>query len=184
MHLRLLSHLNYNILRTKSISFQDIADLVGIKKPSITHHFASKEVLGIAVDQRYRETFATALNRLTNDESVFAREALNFYFTPYQDLGETGDKICLCASLAGEFMALPIDMQKEVALFFNDHLAWLEEILVKGQKLGEFNFTEKPKDLAHLFVDALQGALIVQRATQNFSQLDRIIRTLTVKLKS
>ena len=167
-----------------AISFQDIADLVGIKKPSITHHFASKEVLGIAVVQRYRETFATALNRLTNDESVSARDALNFYFTPYQDLGETGDKICLCASLAGEFMALPIDMQKEVALFFNDHLAWLEEILVKGQKLGEFNFTEKPKDLAHLFVDALQGALIVQRATQNFSQLDRIIGTLTVKLKS
>ncbi len=167
-----------------AISFQDIAELVGIKKPSITHHYASKEALGIAVVQRYRGYFATELNRLKNDESVSARDALNFYFTPYQDLGETGDKICLCASLAGEFMALPTAMQKEVALFFNDHLKWLEGILLDGKKSGEFNFTERPKDLAYLFIDALQGSLIVQRATEDTSQLDRVIDTLTKRLTS
>ncbi len=167
-----------------AISFQDIADLVGIKKPSITHHFASKEALGIAVVQRYRNVFSIALNRLTNDETVTAMQALRFYFTPYQDLGETGDKICLCASLAGEFMALPADMQTEVAHFFDDHLNWLEGILAKGKKSGEFNFNETPKDLAYLFIDALQGSLIVQRATKNFTQLDRVIASLTERLKS
>jgi len=167
-----------------AISFQDIADLVGIKKPSITHHFASKEALGIAVVQRYRMSFAVALNRLTNDETATAMQALTFYFTPYQDLGETGDKICLCASLAGEFMALPSDMQAEVALFFDDHVKWLEDILSKGKKSGEFNFSETPQDLAYLFIDALQGSLIVQRATNNFTQLDRVIASLTAQLKS
>ena len=165
-----------------AISFQDIAELVGIKKPSITHHFASKEALGIAVVQRYRETFSIALERLTNDETVSAMDALKFYFTPYQDLGESGDKICLCASLASELMALPQEMQKEVARFFDDHIAWLEEIFNKGKRSGEFTFPETPKDLAYLFIDALQGALIVQRATLNPAQLERVIQTLTKRL--
>ncbi len=166
-----------------AISFQDIAELVGIKKPSITHHFASKEALGIAVVQRYRETFSIAMDRLTNDETVSALDALKFYFTPYQDLGESGDKICLCASLAGELMALPQEMQKEVALFFNDHIKWLEGILKKGKQTGEFSYTEEPRDLACLFIDALQGALIVQRAIKNKAQLERTILTLTNRLQ-
>lgn len=166
-----------------AISFQDIAELVGIKKPSITHHFASKEALGIAVVQRYRETFSIAMDRLTNDETVSALNALKFYFTPYQDLGESGDKICLCASLAGELMALSQEMQKEVALFFDDHIKWLEGILKKGRKTGEFSYTEEPKDLACLFIDALQGALIVQRAIKNRAQLERTILTLTNRLQ-
>ena len=166
-----------------AISFQDIAELVGIKKPSITHHFASKEALGIAVVQRYRKTFSIAMDRLTNDETVSALNALKFYFTPYQDLGESGDKICLCASLAGELMALSQEMQKEVALFFDDHIKWLEGILKKGRKTGEFSYTEEPKDLACLFIDALQGALIVQRAIKNRAQLERTILTLTNRLQ-
>lgn len=165
-----------------AISFQDIAKLVGIKKPSITHHFASKEALGIAVVQRYRATFSSALESLTNDETVTAQDALNFYFTPYRDFGESGDKICLCASLAGELMALPQEMQKQVALFFEDHIAWLEGILKKGKQTGEFSFSEDTKDLAYLFIDALQGALIVQRATLNPAQLERVIQTLTKRL--
>ena len=145
-----------------AISFQDIAELVGIKKPSITHHFASKEALGIAVVQRYRKTFSIAMDRLTNDETVSALNALKFYFTPYQDLGESGDKICLCASLAGELMALSQEMQKEVALFFDDHIKWLEGILKKGRKTGEFSYTEEPKDLvgALLFLTSEQCGFV------------------------
>lgn len=165
-----------------AISFQDIAELVGIKKPSITHHFASKEALGIAVVQRYRRSFAEALDQLTKNENTTSMQALEFYFSPYQDLGATNDRICLCASLAGEFMALPTEVQTEVASFFKDHISWLEKIFIKGKASKEFKFEGEPEDLALLFMDALQGALIVQRATQNYNQLGKVIKSLKTRL--
>lgn len=165
-----------------AVSFQDIAELVGIKKPSITHHFASKEALGIAVVQRYRSSFNEALEHILANESSSAMQALEFYFIPYTDLGAANDKICLCASLAGEFMALPTEVQTEVASFFKDHISWIEKILLKGKSSKEFNFEEDPEVLALLFLGALEGALIVQRATQKYNQLEKVIKSLKARL--
>ena len=116
------------------------------------------------------------------EEARLARRVSHSGVCRIFDFGESGDKICLCASLAGELMALPQEMQKQVALFFEDHIAWLEGILKKGKQTGEFSFSEDTKDLAYLFIDALQGALIVQRATLNPAQLERVIQTLTKRL--
>jgi TetR/AcrR family transcriptional repressor of nem operon len=44
-----------------AMSFQDIGVQVGIKKPSVIHHFPSKADLGVAIIQRYRDTFASQL---------------------------------------------------------------------------------------------------------------------------
>ena len=50
-----------------AISFQDIATRVGIKKPSVIHHFPSKAALGVAIIQRYRDTLASQLEAIKND---------------------------------------------------------------------------------------------------------------------
>ena len=65
-----------------AMSFQDIAVQVGIKKPSIIHHFASKSVLGVAIIQRYRNSFAAQLDAIKKDPNKSAWEALEFYFSP------------------------------------------------------------------------------------------------------
>ena len=44
-----------------AMSFQDIASEVGIRKPSIIHHFPTKAELGVAIIRRYRDTFASQL---------------------------------------------------------------------------------------------------------------------------
>ena len=50
-----------------AMSFQDIAEQVGIKKPSVIHHFPSKTKLGVAIIQRYRDTFASQLEAINKD---------------------------------------------------------------------------------------------------------------------
>ncbi len=165
-----------------AFSFNHVAERVGIKKPSIMHHFPTKAALGSAVVQRYRETFGDALNAIGDDPDKTALDAFNFYCTPYIDFGATNDKVCLCGALAGEFMALPEGMKEEVAQFFKGHIHWLETILKRGKKRGEFNYTEKPSVFAKLIVNSLQGALIAKRATGDDKQVYQIIAALKSQL--
>ena len=64
------------------MSFQHIAALVDIKKPSVIHHFPNKAALGVAVIQRYRDTFAVQLQAIKADPGKTAWDALEFYFLP------------------------------------------------------------------------------------------------------
>ncbi|CAM2069657.1 TetR/AcrR family transcriptional regulator [Sulfidibacter corallicola] len=158
-----------------AMSFQHIAEIVGIKKPSIIHHFASKFELGKAVIQRYHQYFLGAMQGIQHDPNKSNRDALEFYFTPYLDFGESGDKVCLCGALAGEFMALGPEMQAEVREFFAAHERWLEEILTAGKAAGEFRFGGTSHQLARMFLSALQGGLLVKRATGSTHQLLDVI---------
>ena len=165
-----------------AISFDDIAPRVGIKKPSIVHHFPTKAALGAAVIERYRVVFGGLLEAVANDPTKSNIDALNLYFTPYLDFGSTDDKICLCGALAGEFMALPDSMRTEVRRFFGLHLTWLEDILERGKQAGEFVFDEPPGERAALILDAAQGALLVRRATGRKSHLIQTIGSLKSQL--
>ena len=165
-----------------AFSFNHIAERVGIRKPSILHHFPNKEALGKAVVQRYRETFAAALDAIASAADKTAMDAFEFYCVPYTDFGATDDKICLCGALAGEFMALPEEVKKEVRRFFDDHMQWLTAILQRGKADGEFAFPDQPTILAKLILDSLQGALIVKRATDDGDQVHDIVAALKSRL--
>ena len=104
-----------------AISFQDIASEVGIKKPSIIHHFPTKAELGVVIIRRYRDTFAAQLQKISEDPAKSSWDALQFYFSPYLFLASTPDKVCLCGALAGEMPALPETMRVEVKQFMEAH---------------------------------------------------------------
>ena len=165
------------------MSFQAIAVQVGIKKPSIIHHFPSKADLGVAVIQRYRETFASQLEAAKRDPCKNAWDALEYYFAPYLYFAETPDKVCLCGALAGEIPGLPEAMRLEVGQFMEDHQRWLEGILRTGRRNGELTFSETPTRLSRVFFNSLQGALLVKRSTDDLSQLKDVIKVIKRMLK-
>jgi len=165
------------------MSFQDIASIVGIKKPSIIHHFPSKADLGVAIIRRYSTTFATQLEQIKKDPKTTHWEALEFYFSPYRQFASKPDTVCLCGSLAGEIPALPEQMRVEVKAFIENHQHWLEGILKSGRKSGELNFDETPSRLSRVLFNMLQGTLLVERATDDMTQLDDAIKAITRMLK-
>ena len=156
---------------------------VGIKKPSVIHHFPSKSVLGVAIIRRYRDTFASQLEAIKNDPDKTAWEALDFYFSPYLHFASTPDTVCLCGALAGEVPALPEPMRREVKQFMEDHQHWLEGILRAGRKNGELKFSETPARLSRMLFNTLQGTLLVKRSTDDLSQLKDVIKVITRMLK-
>lgn len=150
-----------------AISFNDIAQQVGIKKPSIIHHFPSKAALGRAAVQRYQRVFANSLDEVLQQKNQTAMDAFEHYCAPYVDFGDAQNKICLCGALAGEFSALPEEIQKEVSSFFAMHLNWLEKILHTGLEQGVFHFSATPASMAQHILDSLQGSLLVKRTTSD-----------------
>ena len=166
-----------------AISYQDISDDVGIKKASIHHHFPSKFSLGKAVIERYRNEFNGPMAAAEQNDRLSPWKLLEFYFQPYREFAGTEDKVCLCGALAGEFLALPTDMQTEVSTFFAEHQDWLRRVLAKGKKSGAFHFADSANREARLFFSALQGALIVKRANGDLSHVDEVIGALKARLK-
>jgi TetR/AcrR family transcriptional regulator, transcriptional repressor for nem operon len=166
-----------------AFSYQDIADVLQIRKASIHYHFPSKTSLGIAVVDRYTAQFSNALDAIAADSRCKSIDMLDRYIAPYLEFARTPDKVCLCGALAGEIMALPADLRTRVDGFFKEHQTWLTKILQQGAERGEFSLPDKPAKVARVFFGALQGALLVKRTTGDASQLKDVISVLKSQLR-
>jgi TetR/AcrR family transcriptional regulator, transcriptional repressor for nem operon len=145
-----------------AISYQDIADRIGIRKASIHYYFPSKADLGEAVIKRYRAALEAVMTD-ARGRSDFAA-TWQAYLRPFLDIAATPDKVCLCGALAGEFQTLSPAMQKQVAAFFIDHQVWLARLFDDGRRAGVFAFKGDAADQARVIFSALQGGLLMTRA--------------------
>ncbi|MBI1207362.1 MAG: TetR family transcriptional regulator [Azospirillum sp.] len=166
-----------------AISYQHIAEVLGIRKASIHYHFPSKGELGIAVVDRYAARFQAALDDIAADQTRSALSMLAFYVGPYLEFAETPDRVCLCGALAGELMALPVELRARVEAFFVSHQAWLAGILERGVARGEFRLLDQPSKVARLIFGALQGGLIVKRTTGDIAQLHDVVTVVMAMLR-
>src|SRR5579871_2757315 len=158
-----------------AFSYQDISDSLGIRKASIHYHFPSKTDLGIAVVDRYVARFGAALETLAADETRPSMAVMELYLEPYAAFASTTDRVCLCGALAGEILVLPPEMRSRVEGFFRSHQDWLAKILKRGASRGEFRLMAPPGKQARFIFSALQGALLVKRATGDATQMRDIV---------
>jgi TetR/AcrR family transcriptional repressor of nem operon len=165
-----------------AFSYQDISDVLGIRKASIHYHFPSKSDLGVAVIERYGERFARALDEIASDPSSSSLTMLEYYISPYYQNASTRDRVCLCGALAGEMMALPEEMRAAVDRIFVSHQIWLADILRRGAERGEFRLSTTPEKASRLIFGALQGALLVKRTTADESQFGDVVTGLKLYL--
>lgn len=165
-----------------AFSYQDIADALGIRKASIHYHFPSKTDLGVAVIDRYIVKFDAALIEIANDQTQSSMAMLDFYVRPYLQFASTSDRVCLSAALAGEMLALPPEIRARVEHFFKTHQAWLTKILKRGAARGEFELQAPAPKVARMMFGALQGALLVKRATGDISQINDVIAVAKLQL--
>ena len=145
-------------------SYADIAEVVGIRKASIHHHFPSKVDLVCAVVQRYRQEaragFA-ALERTASDP----RQQLAGYVGYWERcIADASDPFCICALLASELPALPPSVAGEVRLHFETLLAWLTSAFERGTAAGVFRLSNAPRAEAETFMATVHGGMLSARA--------------------
>jgi TetR/AcrR family transcriptional repressor of nem operon len=152
------------------LNFRDIAAEVGIKAPSLYHHFPTKADLGAAVAKRYSEDIAADLQRIA-DESPDPRSALHRYPEIFRKSLSSDNRMCLCSFMAAEYDDLPETVKKEVQVFADVNVAWLSKLLAAGQVVG----AEESAARARAIYAAVAGAQLFARGRSDISLFDTMI---------
>jgi TetR/AcrR family transcriptional regulator, transcriptional repressor for nem operon len=143
-------------------SYDDVARQVGIKKPSIHHHFPSKSDLVAVVAQRYTHRFREQLLRIESKHAK-ATDRLLAYAALFQQTYAQDRRLCVCGMLGAEAEALPSSVSEEVQRFFTANLDWLALVFGAGQADGQLRRGAKPRAMAEMYLCALEGAMLVGR---------------------
>lgn len=153
----LIRSLGYN-----GFSYEDIARVVGIRKPSIHHHFPSKADLGAVVVKRYTQRFHASLQHI-DSEHADPQERLLAYAELFERTYANDRGLCVCGMLGAEADALADEVNAQVRRFFEINMEWLGAVFAAGQESGRFNSAASAADRAHAYLCMLEGALVVAR---------------------
>lgn len=143
-------------------SYADLSEAVGIRKPSIHHHFPLKEDLGAAIVEAYSLAFADRLSDIlarSGDRTARLREYAGLYRE-----GLLAGEGCLCGVLASELAGLPDKVRLGVQRFFAVNLRWLEEVLQDGKPPRGTLGANVTGQQARMVLATLQGAVFVALA--------------------
>jgi TetR/AcrR family transcriptional repressor of nem operon len=154
-------------------SYAHIASELGVKNAAIHYHFPTKEDLGCAVAQRYRDRFQLWINN-ARIKDLSPQEKLDWFFDIYATLRADHGKVCLAGSLETEFNSLPPSLRQQTEALTQELLAWLTATLDEGRQAGVFSFNGKASDKAALILSSVQGALQLARAIGNQAFYDVI----------
>lgn len=172
----LLQRRGYN-----AFSYQHVAVQLGIRNAAIHYHFPSKEDLGVALVQRYRQRFRDWCEQMLQEPDAWAR--LQAYFKTYVDYLEAQCKICPGGVLGSEYEAIPERMQQEARLLMREIFEWLVETLELGQQQGSLHY---PGDTRHKAIEigaALQGGLQIARMAGQ-ERFHQVLEQLGLELTS
>jgi TetR/AcrR family transcriptional repressor of nem operon len=145
-------------------SYADIANVVGIRKASIHHHFPSKVDLVKAIVTRHREATEEGVKQL-EQKVPGSFEQLRAYIQHWKTcIGDASAPFCVCALLGGEMPVLPDEVALEVRAYFRFLAGWLTSVLERGVRQGDLTLAYTPQMEAEAFMATVHGAMLSARA--------------------
>ncbi len=152
-------------------SFQHVADLLGIKKPSLYDHFESKEELGKSLIEEYHRSFS----EWTETISIFGpREKVGALFELFYKYASSSGKLCSMSAMTADYNSLPKSMRKPLSKMFQFQHAWLKQVIEEGQKAKLFRKDQNSEELADLVLASGLGSQLVARVSGDPEKVKRI----------
>jgi TetR/AcrR family transcriptional repressor of nem operon len=145
-------------------SYADIAEVVGVRKASIHHHFPSKVdlVKSLVVEhRRATEEGVRNLEHAVADPLEQLRAYTKYWEKCIQDLSAP---FCVCALLAGELPILPPEVAAEVRGYFRFLSGWMASVFERGAQQGVLSLANSPETEAEIFMATVHGAMLSARA--------------------
>lgn len=154
-----------------SLSFQKIADDLKIKKPSLFHHFVSKEALGIRVIEQYQHAFE---KWALKNEKLGPTAKIKKYFEIFEYFLKDDSKLCPVGALSVEVHNLPGSMKKLLRTLGDQHYQWLELTIKDGVKSKDFRIAQDPGTTSTMILSAIHGAMLISRVRQDGKAFARV----------
>lgn len=147
-------------------SYDDVAQVVGIRKPSVHHHFRTKAGLVTELVHRYTQRFECALAAIDIARSqplARLKAYVRLFSRTYADDG----RLCVCGMLGAEADALPATVADAVEAFFRLNLTWLAAAFRDAQSAQQVRADLRAGALAEALLAALEGAMVVGRGARS-----------------
>ncbi|MGS2718444.1 TetR/AcrR family transcriptional regulator [Eionea flava] len=157
-------------------SYADIAKEVGVSKPSLHHHFATKAELVARLMERYTEQLIEYLDSV-DKKSLSAKDKICAYCDLYRSSLDH-EKVCLGGILSAEALTLETDTQPLLTRFFEYQQQWLTQALKQGKANGELHLKMPVKNQAVVMIASLQGALVISRASKTKAPFEQSVKGL------
>jgi TetR/AcrR family transcriptional repressor of nem operon len=151
-------------------SFRDLAVGVGIKNPSVHHHFPTKAAMAAAIGRRYVERFFESVSPKPGETP---EEVISAYQKVFRDGIESG-QMCLFGMLGAESPGLPTEVTDEVGTFFRKCVDDLE------RRIGGPDARKRAMRIMAMF----EGAQILVRAYGDIAAFDEATADLVATLPS
>jgi TetR/AcrR family transcriptional regulator, transcriptional repressor for nem operon len=167
-------------------SYADIAEAIGIRKPSIHHHFPAKSDLAIAVVEESRAIIESQVRGLAEAEPE-ALQQLRAYASYWERcIADDSAPFCVAAMLAAELPSLPDALALSVRGHFAALTDWLSQLLVLGVRQGSVSLVGSPTEEADAFMSAIYGAMLSARAfgdPQRFTDITETLLSRVLRLR-
>jgi TetR/AcrR family transcriptional repressor of nem operon len=147
-----------------AFSYADIAELVGIRKASIHHHFPTKAGLAVAVLRAHRQRVIEATASIdAGIENPLAR--IQAYVQYWEGcIRDQTMPFCVAALLGAEMPSLPQEVQAEVRLHFQSLWDWLERTVKAGVRMRVIRIDSSAATEAQSLMALVHGAMLSARA--------------------
>jgi TetR/AcrR family transcriptional repressor of nem operon len=171
-----ITNVGYN-----GFSYADLSERLGIRKPSIHHHFPSKVDLVVAVVEQQRAAIRAQLEALDGNPDAIGQllAYVDYWKRCIEDESAT---FCLAGVLAAELPGLPPKVSASVQGHFNDLGNWIERVLTLGVEQGALRLELEPKTSSQFFQTAVYGAMVMARAYGDPSKFTFVVDTLLARM--
>jgi TetR/AcrR family transcriptional repressor of nem operon len=152
-----------------AVSFQDLANAVGLRKPSVFHHFPNKEALARALIDRCQTKHGPAYAEIVERDAT-APEKLRALAEIFEK-GLRDHRPCLIAALGSGVNTLPETAAGELSETARAAVGRFARVFEQGRAEGSLVFRGNPFDAATGFFAMLQGLQVLARTTGDLSAL-------------
>ncbi len=176
---QLIANRGYN-----GFSYADLSARLGIRKPSIHHHFPSKVDLVVAVVEQERSLIRAQVAALESETPDAIGQLLAYVDYWKRCITDQSATFCLAGVLAVELPGLPPAVGTAVQGHFNDLGNWLERVMALGVEQGTIQLELEPRTSSQFFQTAVYGAMVMARAYDDPGKFTFIVDAFLTRMRT
>lgn len=165
-----------------AVSFQHLADTVGLSKPSIFHHFRNKEALSRALIERCSCKYAPLYAEVIDGDGDAVAKLRGIAAIFADDLAR--DRLCLLGVMGNSVSTLTEDAREDLRRTAVGSIGLFTRVFTQGRAEGSLNFAGNPEDAATAFLGMMQGLQTLARAKNDLSSYHRSVESYIGTLTS